>query len=138
MYFVLKIKSFIKDKNMGFVAKATNVSYLLSLLKIKNPHSSLQVILFPCVILGIKYTWFSKKPPQNTLQFYMTFILTNINNSFILHIKFSLTHVHYNIYMQKNPNEQGMNLDELVLHVCYQTQSANFSSKTAPTRFKYK
>lgn len=27
---------------MGFVAKATNVSYLLSLLKIKNPHSSLQ------------------------------------------------------------------------------------------------
>lgn len=42
MYFVLKIKSFIKDKNMGFVAKATNVSYLLSLLKIKYPCSSLQ------------------------------------------------------------------------------------------------
>lgn len=42
MYFVLKIKSFIKDKNMGFVAKATNVSYLLSLLKIKK--KSLQFI----------------------------------------------------------------------------------------------
>lgn len=93
MYSVLKIKSFIKDKNMGFVAKATNVSYLLSLLKIKNPHSSLQTNDFVSVILGIKYTWFSKKPPQNTLQFYMTFILTNINNSFILHIKFSLTHI---------------------------------------------
>lgn len=136
MYFALKIKSFIKDKNMGFVAKATNVSYLLSLLKILTVHCK-QMILFPCVILGIKYTWFSKKPPQNTLQFYMTFILTNINNSFILHIKFSLTHITI-FTCKKNPNEQGMNLDELVLHVCYQTQSANFSSKTAPTRFKYK
>lgn len=44
--------------------------------------------------------------------------------------------------MQKKPNEQGMNLDELVLHVCLQTQSAYFSTKTlyafARTRFKYK
>lgn len=41
MYFVLKIKSFIKDKNMGFVVKVINVSYLLLLLKIKNFYSLL-------------------------------------------------------------------------------------------------
>lgn len=94
MYFVLKIKSFIKDKNMGFVAKATNVSYLLSLLKIKYPCSSLQTNDFVSLCnFGNQVHMIFKKPPQNTLQFYMTFILTNINNSFILHIKFSLTHI---------------------------------------------
>lgn len=126
MYFVLKIKSFIKDKNMGFVAKATNVSYLLSLLKIKNPYSSLQTNDFVSLCnFGNQVHMIFKKASTKYITILHDFHLNKYQQQFYIAHKIFFN-PHYNIYMQKNPNEQGMNLDELVLHVFYQTQSANF------------
>lgn len=94
MYFVLKIKSFIKDKNMGFVAKATNVSYLLSLLKIKNPHSSLQTNDFVSLCnFGNQVHMIFKKASTKYITILHDFHLNKYQQQFYIAHKFSLTHI---------------------------------------------
>lgn len=88
---------------MGFVAKATNVSYLLSLLKIKNPYSSLQTNDFVSLCnFGNQGHMIFKKASTKYITILHDFHLNKYQQQFYIAHKIFFN-PHYNIYMQKKP-----------------------------------